>query len=341
MQAPLVKERITEELRQQIIQMRCDEIIKIDSERILAEKLNVSRPSIRAAIKSLITEGLLIQEQGKGTYITPKVKTHTLNIICSPDIKKNDPFYNNFLIEITNTAAKESIHLFVLDLEQIKNTHPEAPLLMVGRFEEAILDKLTSMYRTVIAFQSYPHRDDFTQIYFDHYKIGYMAAKILNEYGHENVMHLAGPEKYASSLTRKSGFIDGTKYYGMKPSVLTGKMNWSGGYAAADEFVQEFAGKDRPSAVFVANDWMAVGFIQKLKEQGIKIPQDISIIGCDNIPLASEISPFLTTFSLDMKLLIGELFSVFNQIGYEDYNQGKKILISPQIIHRDSLIRNR
>lgn len=335
--APLLKEKITEKLREQILKMRSDDMIKIPSERVLAETLGVSRPSIRAAIKNLMNEGLLIQEQGVGTYVTPKVKIHSLDIACSPDLKKNDPFYNSFLVEITNFAAKHSLKLFVLDVDQIKSTYRDVPLLIVGRLEDEVLDKLTAVYKTIIAFQNYPHNNDFTQIYFDHYKIGYMAAKTLLEFKHKNVIHLAGPEKYASALNRKIGFIDGAKKFKMNYSILTDKMNWSGGYDAGDSILDEYSAENRPTAIFVANDWMAAGLMQKLKEKGYKIPEDISIIGCDNIPLASELSPSLTTFSQDMKLLIGELFVVLNQIDTNEYNANKKITIPPNFIHRASL----
>jgi len=339
--APLLKEKITEKLREQIIQMRSDDMIKIPSERTLAETLKVSRPSIRAAIKNLINEGLLIQQQGVGTYVTPKVKINTLHIICSPDIKMNDPFYNSFLVEITNFAAKQSLKLFVLDVNQIKGTCRDEPLVIVGLLEDELLNKLTAIYKTIIAFQDYPHNDDFIQIYFDHYKIGYTAAKILTEFGHKNVIHLAGPEKYASALNRKIGFISGAKEFKMTNKILTGKMNWSGGYDMGDTIVKELSvnAKNRPTAIFVANDWMAVGLMQKLKENGFKIPEDISIVGCDNIHLASEVSPSLSTFSQDMKLLIGELFVVLNQIIRNERVSCKKIAIPPSFIQRDSLTK--
>lgn len=337
---PLLTERITQELRNQVLKMRCGSIVKIPSERELTEIFNASRPIIRLAIKKLINEGLLVQEQGKGTYVTPKVKIHTLDIICSPDIKRNDPFYNSFLVEITKFAAKQSMHLFIVDYGQIMNTYRESPLVIVGYIEESVLEQLRKVYKTIIAFQSYPEHNEFTQIYFDHYKIGYMAANILGKFNHKNIIHLAGPEKYVSALNRKLGFEDAMKKTRNKYRIITEKMNWAGGYKAGDVLIKEYFDENRPTAVFVANDWMGVGLIQKLKENGFSIPEDISVIGCDDIPLASEISPTLTTFSLDMKVLVNELFVALNELDSTDYNMGKKILLSPTFIQRDSLKDN-
>ncbi len=337
---PLLTERITEELRNQVLKMRCDSMVKIPSERELTDIFNASRPIIRIAIQNLINEGLLLREQGKGTYVTPKMKIHTLDIICSPDIKRNDPFYNNFLVEITKISAKESMSLFIVDYDQIKNGFRESPLVIVGHVEEGVLEQLCRIYKTIIAFQSYPDHNEFTQIYFDHYKIGYMAGGILKKFNHKNVIHLAGPEKYASALNRKIGFTDALKKTDIKYRIITEKMNWSGGYRAGDIIINDYTDEDRPTAVFVANDWMGIGMIQKLKENGLRIPEDISVIGCDDIPLASEISPSLTTFSLDMKVLVNELFAALNKLDSAEYNPGKKILLSPTFIHRESLKDN-
>src|SRR5665647_1661324 len=112
---PLVKERISELLRNQITPLQTQTYVKIASERELTEQLNVSRISIRSAIKQLIQEGLLTQEQGRGTYITPKMSVHALHILCSPDIKSNDHFYTKFLVEITHMAAKLSINLHMVN----------------------------------------------------------------------------------------------------------------------------------------------------------------------------------------------------------------------------------
>lgn len=335
---PLLTERITLELRNQILKMRCDSLVKIPSERELTEIFNASRPSIRQAIKNLINEGLLIQERGKGTYVTPKIKIHTLDIICSPDIKRNDPFYNSFLVEITKFAAKQSMNLFIVDYDQIMNTYRESPLVIVGSIEDSVLELLKKVYKTIIAFQSYPDHNEITQIYFDHYKIGYMAASILSRFNHKNIVHLAGPEKYVSALNRRVGFEDAAKKLCSNYRILTEKMNWVGGYKAGDVLVDEYTNKNRPTAVFVANDWMGIGLIQKLKEKGLRIPEDISVIGCDDIPLASEFSPTLATFSLDMKVLVNELFAALNEMNSsEDYYMGKKILLSPTFVPRDSL----
>lgn len=335
---PLIKDRIADLLRTQILNLQSDIYVKIASERELADSMKVSRISLRSAIKRLVNEGLLIQEQGRGTYIAPSMTIKSLSIICSPDIKSTDPFYNKFLVEITNTAAKLSISLNMVNPEQISCGIEPSPLIVIGLLEKSLLDKLTSVFSTVITFQESSEANNTIQISFDDYQIGQLAASAFRGQQHQHLILLAGPDKYPSASNRKKGFIDALKGSDVKLTTLIEKMNWSGGYKAGDT-IGDFLTMDHPpTAAFAANDWMAVGLIQKLKERGFRIPRDLSVIGCDDIPLAAEYSPTLTTFNLDTKALVTELLAILNVQGSQS---NKKILLPAAFIHRESLIRFR
>lgn len=337
---PLIKEKIAEELKLYIEHRRSDTNVRIPSERDLSEYFNVSRVSLRAAIKTLVNEGMLVQVKGKGTYITPKNEVRSIHLICSPNIKNNDPFYQKFLVEITNAASKQSINIFIVDAENVNMTTGESPLVIIGLIEDSLLlNKLIEAYKTIIAIQDYSNYNNITQMYFDDYKIGWQAAHLLVKYNHKKILLLAGPEKYPSSFHRKKGFLDALKDIGLSSLVYTEKMNWAGGYNAGEYILREIPEADRPTAVFAANDWMAVGLIQKLKENGIRIPKDISVVGCDDIPLANEFVPTLTTFNLDMKYLVMELFTVINKLFMTKEDITKKILLPASLIIRESLIK--
>ncbi len=331
-EAPLVKEILLEKLREQILPLRSDSYIRIPSERTLSEQFSVSRLSIRAALKELTSEGLLVQMQGKGTYITPLVKMCSLSLIGSPDIKPNDPFYNKFLVEITNEAAKRSFNLNMVDIDKPVPGQSGSPLIIMGLLENSILESLSALYSPVITIQEYPWLQDITQISFDDYKIGCDAARILFEHNHTRILHLAGPEKYPSAFFRKKGLLDAAEKLGIHVDTITDKMNWAGGYKLGELYCQKLAKVNSPTAVFAANDWMAAGFMKRLQESGFSIPADISVLGCDNIPLSAEYSPAISTFDLDMRQLISEIFSVLEDSPTVSHgnSQGKSHTASPE-----------
>jgi DNA-binding LacI/PurR family transcriptional regulator len=260
-------------------------------------------------------------------------------MICSPKIKNTDPFYLKFLSELTNAASKQSINVLIVDPEQAEKAPLEIPLIILGLFEDnSQLSKLISTYKTIIAIQDYNNFNDvISQIYFNDYKIGWQAAHLLSSYHHKKILMLAGPEKYPSSFYRRKGFIDAMEILETKPLIHSEKMNWAGGYNSGDYILKEIPVQDRPTAVFATNDWMAIGLMQKLKESGIRIPEDISVIGCDDIPLAGEFVPGLTTFNLDMKYLVMELFSLLNKLYATNDDTTKKIVLPATLVMRESL----
>lgn len=133
---------IADILRREVKQLQSDRLIKLESERKLERRLMVGRQRIREVINQLVSEGLLIKYEGKGTYVTPIVKNKYINLICSPSIKLNDPFYNRMLMELTGYSAKNSVNMIPLTLETLENGDMISPVLMIGKFEEENLQKI-------------------------------------------------------------------------------------------------------------------------------------------------------------------------------------------------------
>lgn len=328
-------------LRREIRELQSDRLVKLESERKLEQRLKVGRQRIREIITQLVSEGLLIKYEGKGTYIAPIIKNKYVNIICSPSIKINDPFYNRLLMELTNYSAKNSVNMIPLTIDTLENGNMISPVLMIGKFEEEYLQRIKEKFPRIISFEDYPDQDDFTQIYFDHFKIGMNAAKVLTGYGHRRLIHITGPDTYASALYRKNGFIRGARKHATEHVILESKMNFRGGYALAGQ-VANLVERRSFTAVFAANDWMAIGLIQALRTEGIEVPDQVSVLSVDNIPLAGQFAPALTTYSLDANMMIAECFSLMEeaQVNLEEQKFHKRIILQPVLVTRDTLIKN-
>lgn len=329
---------IADMLRQEVKKLQSDRLIRLESERKLEQRLQVGRQRIREVINQLVSEGLLIKYEGKGTYIAPLIQNKFINLICSPSIKLNDPFYNRMLMELTSCAAKNSVNIIPLTMDSLENGERNSPVLLIGKFEEHMLQRIKALYRHIISFENYPDHDDFAQIYFDHFKIGINAAKVLAGYGHKKVIHITGPDTYASALYRKNGFIRGAGKNGLEYVILESKMNFRGGYALAEQ-VKELVKQQKFTAVFAANDWMAVGLIQALRAEEMAVPDQVSVLSVDNIPLAGQFAPGLTTYSLDAEMMITEGFMLMDtaeENGGEE-NFRRRIILQPVLITRDTL----
>lgn len=124
---------------------------------------------------------------------------------------------------------------------------------------------------------------------------GRMAAEYLFGLGHRRVVCIGGTPEVYPSWDRVDGFIEFMREAGhpVPPrSILKGDFQAESGFALTHKAM---AAKSRPTAIFAANDLMAYGAIRALTEMGMRIPEDISVVGFDDISLSSLFNPPLTT----------------------------------------------
>lgn len=136
------------------------------------------------------------------------------------------------------------------------------------------------------------------------------AARHLADLGHTRIALISGPPTFRSSVERRKGFEAGLAERGLSldPALAKqGAYTYESGIAAAKEL---FAMKDRPTAVFCLNDEMAAGVYQSAREAGLRIPEDVSVVGFDDAPIASRLWPAMTSVRLplqDMGRMAGEM----------------------------------
>lgn len=160
-----------------------------------------------------------------------------------------------------------------------------------------------------------------------------VATRHLLDLGHHTVHHLAGPTGWLESRDRQEGWRRTLEAAGAPvPHVESGDWSARSGYEAG----LRIAGLSEVTAVFCANDHMALGLLRALHEVGRSIPRDISVIGFDNIPEAAYFTPPLTTVRQDfgelgrraLELLVEELGGVAHARTH--------VQISPELVLRRS-----
>ncbi|WP_432968217.1 LacI family DNA-binding transcriptional regulator [Dactylosporangium sp. CA-233914] len=123
-----------------------------------------------------------------------------------------------------------------------------------------------------------------------------MAVRHLLDLGHRKVWHLSGPRDWLETRGRIEGWRATLEEAGLPaPPLMTGDWSARSGYEAG----LELATRGDVTAVFAGNDQMALGMMRAFHERGIRVPDDISIVGFDDIPEAEFLSPPLTTIRQD------------------------------------------
>ncbi len=166
----------------------------------------------------------------------------------------------------------------------------------------------------------------------DQHRGACMATGHLADLGHTRIGHIAGPEPWFDAIERVRGWRDELHRRHLRPGpLLRGDWTAASGHKLGQQLVRR---GNPPTGMFVANDLMAIGFIRALYEAGIRVPDDVSVVGFDDIPGTGHLIPTLTTVRQDLDTLghqcIDMLLAELQQTG-ADF-----AAVEPTLIVRDS-----
>ena len=153
----------------------------------------------------------------------------------------------------------------------------------------------------VVAAASTPRRSPLI-VSIDQYRGARSAVRHLAELGHTRILHIAGPVRAADAVERERGWRDELAEHRLE-AVAPTIGDWS---AASGHRIAQSLEIEAGTAVFVANDHMAIGVLSGLRERGLRVPEDVSVVGFDDVPEAGYLYPALTTVRQDFDTL-GEL----------------------------------
>ncbi|MBC7890162.1 MAG: LacI family DNA-binding transcriptional regulator [Ferruginibacter sp.] len=234
-------------------------------------------------------------------------KTNTLGVIVP---RVNSYFVASVLAGMEDVANKEGYNLIISQslenaAKEVANAHTMFNnrvdgLLVSLAYDTENIDHLKPFFKKhipVVFFdRTYPHNES-TSIIIDNFKAAYDITKHLLDEGYRRIMHLAGYMLRTVYAERLRGYKEALKYYQIafdEKLVYVSKLSEESGTAAAEQILGMKV-KERPDAVFSANDTAAVFCMIRLKAAGIKIPGDIAFAGFNNDPISKVVEPNLTT----------------------------------------------
>ena len=187
-------------------------------------------------------------------------------------------------------------------------------------------------------------RENISVVAIDNYLGGRMAMSHLLEQGYRRIAHICGPLDWWEARQRISAWKDSLIEAGLEPSdshCVEGTWSSASGALAIEKLFDQYSDME---AVFIANDQMALGAMQFFAEKKIRIPQDIGIVGFDNIPESAFFFPALTTVQQDQynvaKIAVAEVIKIIES-GWQGLEpvDPKSIVLPPTLIVRQSSVR--
>jgi DNA-binding LacI/PurR family transcriptional regulator len=172
----------------------------------------------------------------------------------------------------------------------------------------------------------------------DNYDGARKAMKYLLEMGHRNIAFIGAPHSDKEAYKRQLAYEDILKEEGIKVSekyVREGTYSIDSGYREMENILR--LSKDRPTAVFCANDNMAIGAINCIKDHDLNVPGDISVVGFDDILISKHFIPALTTVRQDQEAIGTQAAELLIEYKKNSEFRVKKIILHQELIIRDSV----
>lgn len=185
---------------------------------------------------------------------------------------------------------------FVDAIEHLRSQHVEGIVLIAATDEALEVARAQEDLGTpVVVVEGDPEKTRWT-VGVEQAAGAELATRHLLGLGHTEILHVSGPPSWAESRARQQGWQRTMEDAGLRPAKpLRGDWSARSGF----ELGREIAGRPEATAVFCANDQMALGVLRALAESGRSVPGDVSVVGFDDIPEAAYLLPPLTTVRQD------------------------------------------
>jgi len=201
---------------------------------------------------------------------------------------------NGFTVMICNTSADENVELEYLDF--LKYKLADGAILMSQELGgESLLELAKGI--PIVQCSEYSEVKGVPYVSIDNFSAAYDAVKHLIDLGHTRIGLISSRVNYLSAVQRQSGYIRALQDAGIDfdPTLLkVGNYGFKSGMLCASQFI---AMQNRPTAVFAISDLMAIGAIKAFKKNGLNVPEDIAVVGFDNLNFSTIYDPELTTIS--------------------------------------------
>ena len=205
--------------------------------------------------------------------------------------------------------------------------------IMTSEMDEELITEFESRGIPLVFLDTGTVRELASNILVD-YGAGVMAAvEHVTELGHTEIAFIAGPGTLRSARIRREAFAEGMALRGLDAGLIEpGNHQVDGGHEAMARLLR---GRQRPTAVLASNDMTAIGALGAIHEKGLRVPDDISIVGFDDISLSAFTQPALTTVRLSREEIARLAFrALYNS--RQEGGMGGEFSVRPTLVVRQS-----
>jgi LacI family transcriptional regulator len=237
-------------------------------------------------------------------------RTNTIGVLL-PDL--HGEFFSEVIRSIDQAAHQDGYHLLVSSSHDEEREIVASFRAMRGRVDGLLvmspdLDARTAVHSfpegfPVVLLNCPAEREGYDSIVIANHEGANAVVEHLIGLGHRRIAMITGRERNHDAAERRRGFRDAMRAGGIPAEdtiEVAGDFSEESGFQAARELLRA---ERRPTAIFAANDSMAIGALSALREGGVRVPEEIAVAGFDDIPMARYMNPPLTTVHVDISAL--------------------------------------
>ena len=319
----------------------------------IAQKLNLSIATVSRALSgkaadtvSEETRKAIIAAVEKYGYRKRKTIGKSVAFVIDKDsFNLSSQFYARIISGIEEELIKNKYYFHFNSIERKKfdltkinlNFNDLAGIIMVGVYHDDFVLRLKNIEIPLVLLDYYIPTEDIHTILIDNADGILKACKYLSSLGHTRIAYLSGDSVETSAQERLYGFRRSQEMFGLDMDqdlvVMDYKSRIDEGFEAMNTILDL---AKLPTAVVAYNDLIAVGAMDAIKQRGLSIPQDISMVGFDDIGLASEVNPCLTTVHVPKQTMGIMAVKSLLQLVKGKEEPAKKTLVPARLVIRDT-----
>lgn len=304
------------------------------------ESLNVSDSTRQKILK--IADELEYTSSSKKKKSKKNNKNIGILCWCNYEEELADPYYLSIRLVVERICSERCVNLVKLDENiDLKLVKELSGILVIGNYYTDMVEKMSNDNDNIVYVDYSPDESKYDSVVIDKKKATFDLLNYIYEIGHRRIGLIGGKdlnENYENMMIDERDieyqyFMKCKGIYNPKYIYTASRFNFKSGYELTKEMLKE---KERPTAVFVENDTMAIGAYKAIAEEGLTIPDDISIVGFNDQPSAKYMVPSLTTVKLSTEYLASAAIDLVleNIDGSRPYK--KKVIIPTKLKIRKS-----
>lgn len=271
-----------------------------------------------------------------------------LIIINFPDL--SNPFYGDIINGLVSSADSHSYHVLVhltdfkddaaLDnlLDLIKETSA-CGVVLASALRPDYYRQIASIVPLVQCCEY--NTEDYSYVSIDDFKASYTAMEHIYSNGRKKIAFINGPANFKYAIERFRGYEAFLQYSGLSFhdswNINLPAINYDMAFAASSQLLTS---QDPPDAVFAASDVIAAAVIKAAKVYSIKVPEDLIVVGFDNVSISTISDPAITTISQPRFQLGYSAGEILNQHITNSQKQVQRLLLNTELIIRESSSHN-